>query len=125
MPCGRNAAKVKERILMRRYLAIGLVLVVLLLSGCVNPEKDIVGTWVHTSMTAGATFETTYVFHEDGTGTITNMFSVKFTYTITGDQIEITTTTPVATNTETYTFAFKKDQLTLTGAKDVIVLVKQ
>ena len=110
---------------MRKFLAVMLVLVLVGLSGCVNPEKAIVGTWVHTSTVMGAEFETTYVFNADGTGTITNMFSVKFTYTFADDKLLITTTTLGTSNTESYTFAFEKDQLILTGSKDVIILDKR
>lgn len=110
---------------MRKILASALVIsMILVLCACATPEKSIVGTWKSQSSVLGIVTETTYTFNEDGTGSLTNVFSVDFTYSFSEDKLLITTSTLGIENTEEYTFKFSGDTLVLTGAKETLHLEK-
>ena len=110
---------------MKVKSAIALVLVLAcLLCACGVSQRSLVGSWKYQQTVLGVVTETTYVFNEDGTGTIKNIVDVNFTYTLTEDQLEITTTVLGISATESYTVRFEGGQLILSNEKDTMRLEK-
>jgi hypothetical protein len=109
---------------MRRVLSFVLVLVlVAAMCGC-SPEKAIVGTWTSKNTVLGVVTETTYVFRADGTGERSGLLTTAFTYTITEDALELTTSVMGLEHKESYAYRFEGKKLTLTGGNEPIVLEK-
>lgn len=111
---------------MKKIVAFMLVTVIALsLFACAAPEKAIVGSWkTQSKVLDSVTIETTYTFNEDGTGSLSNVIDIAFTYSIEGDKLSITTTTLGIENTEEYFFDLQGSKLTLTDAKNTIELEK-
>ena len=113
---------------MKKTVSLILVVlsVVLLLTGCMKPEKKIIGTWNGEATLLGVVAEYSFTFNEDGTGKMsTGMdIGVSMTYTISDTQLDITTSVLGINSTKTYTYAFDKNTLTLNDGSDSIVLTK-
>lgn len=109
---------------LTRKLVILLVTVLLLtatLCACSSAEKDILGTWEHSTTTLGITTSTTFTFNEDGTGTKTTLLDVvatEFTYEIKDDTLIVTTNVLGIKDATVYRFAIDGDKLTLTDNSD-------
>ena len=109
---------------MKKVFAFLLaVLMVAGLCAC-SPEKSIVGSWKHQTTVLGVVTETVYTFNEDGTGKISSVVDVSFTYEFSDDKLLITTSTLGIKNTEEYSYEFSGSKLALTGDKDTISLEK-
>ncbi len=110
---------------MRKILSVSLVVVmVFMLCACMAPEKAIVGVWKSQTTVLGVVTEVSYTFNEDGTGVLSNVLDLAFTYSFSGDKLLITTSALGIENTEEYTYELKWDTLTLTGEKDTVELKK-
>lgn len=110
---------------MRKMLACLLVVVIVIgLCSCAAPEKSIVGTWKNQTTVLGIVTETTYTFNEDGTGIISNVLDISFTYSCYSEKLLITTSVLGIENTETYSYDFNGDKLLLIGENDIIELVR-
>ena len=109
---------------MRKVLSLVLVFVlVAAMCGC-SPEKAIEGTWKSRNTVLGVVTETTYVFRADGTGERSGLLTTAFTYTITEDALELTTSVMGLEHKESYAYRFEGKKLTLTGGNEPIVLEK-
>lgn len=110
---------------MKRAIAALLVMVlVLTLCSCASPEKAIVGTWKSQNTVLGVVTETKYVFNEDGTGTMTNIIDIGFTYAFVDEKLVITTETLGIQSSTEYTYQFDGSKLTLRNDNDTINLEK-
>ena len=110
---------------MKRILSILLLVAITIsLFACSLPEISIMGTWKHTSTVLGVVTESTYTFNEDGTGKISGVLDIEFTYAFSKEELFITTSTLGIENTEKYAFEFKEDKLVLTSGKKTLELVK-
>lgn len=110
---------------MKRILScLALFAVVMGLYACSMAQISIVGTWTHTSSILGIETESTYTFNDDGTGKISGVLDVDFTYAFSKDELFITTNTLGIELTEKYTFEFKEDKLILTSGNTTMELVK-
>lgn len=110
---------------MRKIAALVLVVVmVFMLSACLAPKLAIVGTWKSEETVLGVVTQTSYTFNEDGTGEMTGVLTVPFTYIFTEDKLCITTKVIGIENTTSYTYQFSGKKLTLTGEKETLVLEK-
>jgi len=110
---------------MKVRSCIALVLVVAcLLCACGVSQRSLVGTWKYQQTVLGVVTETTYVFNEDGTGTVKNIVDVDFTYTLTDDQLTITTTVLGISGTETYTVSFDGGKLVMANGTETLYLEK-
>ena len=112
---------------MKKILAVVLVAVLALAFCACFPEKQIIGTWKNQETVLGVVVETTYVFNEDGTGTMSvgNVVPVELEYSFKDDKLNITVNTLGIKTTTEYSFDFKGDELTLTNGSNSIKLVKQ
>ena len=75
-------------------LLMALLMLTAVFSACSSAEKDILGTWEHSTTTLGITTSTTFTFNDDGTGTKTTLVdvvAVDFTYEIKDDTLIVTT----------------------------------
>ncbi|MBE6916698.1 MAG: hypothetical protein E7470_02160 [Ruminococcaceae bacterium] len=109
---------------MRKAIAAVLVLVLVLSLSACTPQKKVLGTWKHQSNVFGIVTETLYTFNEDGTGTMSTLVDIAFTYTIDDNVLRITTTVLEMSHTDTYTYQFDGDKLTLTGDNETLELTK-
>lgn len=110
---------------MKRVFCILMICVFAVnLFACSLPEISVVGTWKHTSTVLGVVTESTYTFNEDGTGKISGVLDVDFTYAFSKEELFITTTTLGIEFTEKYSFEFKEDKLILKSDKKALELVK-
>lgn len=115
---------------MKKKIAATLILVTMVLvifASCATPAKQIVGTWESETSILGVETKTTYVFNEDGTGSITTVLDLKtdITYSITDEKLTITMNTlGIETDTQ-YTYDFEGDTLTLVGNGMTITMTKQ
>lgn len=105
-------------------ILIALAMMLSLLCACSTPEKEIVGSWKNQKTVLGIVTETLYTFNEDGTGTISGIVSVAFTYSFADEKLTIKTEALGIENTETYSYQFDKDSLILTGESETINLEK-
>lgn len=110
---------------MRKIIVSVLaVMMALVLCSCVSPEKSIVGTWKSQNTVLGIVTETTYIFNEDGSGKLSNVLDIDFTYSFSEDKLLITTSALGIENTTEYSFAFDGNKLVLTSDSDTIELEK-
>lgn len=115
----------EKGVIMKKILSVLLVCVlVVTMASCTFPEVSVVGTWKHTSTVLGVVTESTYTFNEDGTGKISGVLDVDFTYAFSKEELFITTSPLGIEITEKYTFEFKEDKLILTNGKTTLELVK-
>lgn len=110
---------------MKKILAVVLVMALGLAVCACTPQKQIVGTWKNQETVLGVVVETTYVFNEDGTGTMKSVVPIEFEYSFDNDKLLITTNTLGIKNTTEYTFDFSGKILTLTEGGNSIKLVKE
>ena len=109
---------------MRKIVSVFLILVLVLsLCACSN-EQRIVGTWKHQATILGVVTESTYEFKEDGTGVLTGVLPIEFTYEFVDSELHITTNTLGLENTTKYTFEFSGDKLTLKSGDTTMELIK-
>lgn len=109
---------------MRKVIAAALVVVIMLSLCACSPKQKILGTWSHQESVLGITTETIYTFNDDGTGVMSSLVDISFTYTIDKDVLCITTSMFELSHTDTYTYAFDGDKLTLTGNNETLELTK-
>lgn len=110
---------------MRKIVSFTLVIVmVFMLSACLAPKVTIVGTWKSEETVLGVVTQTKYTFKEDGTGEISGVLTVPFTYAFVEDKLCITTKVIGIESTDTYTYQFAGKKLTLVGEKETLVLEK-
>ena len=97
-----------------------------LFTGCMKPEKEIIGTWNGEASILGVVAEYSFTFNEDGTGKMTTALDigVSMTYTITDDKLSVTTSLLGIDNTTVYSYSFGKGTLTLNDGERSIVLTK-
>lgn len=114
---------------MKKAISVLLVFacVITVFAACGKPEKKILGTWSGESNVLGVVAEYSFTFNEDGTGKMTAALDigVAMTYTIDGDQLNITTSVLGISNTKTYTYAFDGDKLILNDGSNQITLTKE
>ncbi len=110
---------------MKKILVVLLVVALGIAACACMPEKQIIGTWKNQETVLGVVVETTYVFKEDGTGTMTSVVPIDFEYSFSEDKLLITTNTLGIKNTTEYTFDFSGKELTLTEGGNSIKLVKE
>ncbi|MBR2043038.1 MAG: hypothetical protein IJ946_01725 [Clostridia bacterium] len=109
---------------MKKFLAIFLsVLIVFGVCAC-SAEKSIIGTWKYQTTVLGVVTETSYTFNEDGTGKVSTVLDVAFTYKFENDKLCLTITTFGIENTEEYDYEFKGNSLILTDSDGSITLEK-
>lgn len=113
----------------KKFVAVLLMVTVVLMlfASCATPEKQILGTWESVDSVLGVETTTTYVFNDDGTGSITSVLDLKFdiTYSITDEKLTITANTLGMESNSEYTYDFEGNTLTLIGNGETIVLTKK
>ena len=110
---------------MKKIVAAVLVAVMVLgLCACSISSKAIIGTWKNQTTVLGVVTETVYTFNEDGTGNLSNVVDMPFTYSFSDDKLLITMTVLGISTTEEYTYEFGVNKLTLTKGDETIVLEK-
>lgn len=108
---------------MRRAIASLLIIVLLVgLCACGLQELRVVGTWKHKSNVLGVATETTYVFENDGTGTMTNVLDIPFTYSFSEGKLLITTSVLGIESTQEYSLSFDGDKMIMSGKSETLVL---
>ena len=105
-----------------------LILSLVSIASCGNSEL-IIGTWKAQTSVIGDTVETTFVFNEDGTGSmgIAPDISVPMTYKLSRGTLAVTTSVFGLKNTIKYSVSFDGDNMTLTNladANEVLSFVK-
>lgn len=110
-------------IIMKKISVIAVLLVIACLV-CSCATKSVVGTWSHKDNVLGVVTETVYVFNEDGTGSMKNVIETKFTYTVEGNALTITTKPLGIEVVDEYTFGFEGGKLCLTKDSKTITLEK-
>ena len=77
---------------MRKIVAFGLLLTLLLFLCSCGLENAIVGTWTSEETVLGITAKTSYTFEKDGTGSVSTVLDVNvpFTYTVEKNTLTIT-----------------------------------
>ena len=102
-----------------------LIIAVVLTVSCGAAER-IVGTWKNQNTVLGVVVETTYVFNEDGTGSIGALLDIpiNMTYVVEKDVLTITYNTLGVETIIEYTVAFSGETLTLTNDSETITLKK-
>ena len=108
---------------MKRLIALVLV-VACLLCACGVSQRSLVGSWKYQTTVLGVVTETIYVFNEDGTGTMDSIVDLNFTYTLSEDQLEITTTVLGISDTKSYTVSFDGGKLVMADGTDTMYLEK-
>lgn len=109
---------------MKKVLGIFIAVCILVVSfaGCAAiSEKLIVGEWTANTSILGISTETTYVFNEDGTGSLSTVMGIEIAidYTIDEENLIIITDTPALQKTFKYVYEFEEDNLVLTDADGV------
>ena len=112
---------------MKKVVSIVLVVLMLvcLMASC--SAGKLTGTWSRQYTVLGIVTEETFVFNEDGTGTMTTVLGIdmNMTYTAEDGKLIITfNTLGIETNTE-YTYKFDKGNLLLTADGETLEFVKQ
>ncbi|MBR2867828.1 MAG: hypothetical protein IKB88_02020 [Clostridia bacterium] len=109
---------------MKKVLSVVIAVCVLIVSfaGCTAiSEKLIVGEWTANTSILGVSTKTTYLFNEDGTGSISTVMGIEIAvdYTIDEETLIIITDTPALQKTFKYTYEFEDDTLVLTDTDGV------
>ena len=103
-----------------------VVCVCMLFAGCEKPAQKILGTWNGEANFLGVVTNYSFTFNEDGTGKMTTALDigVSMTYTLTDENVSITTSLLGIENTTVYTYEFNENTLTLNDGERTIVLTK-
>ena len=111
---------------MRRIAALLLVLGLVLSFAACSAEQKIVGTWKNQTTAMGVVVETTYTFHEDGTGTLSTILvpSMDFTYKVSDDVLTIRADVLGIGGSVDYQLTFDGDQMTMTSTGESLTLTK-
>lgn len=109
----------------KALICILLIITVILTASCTTAER-IIGTWKNQTSVLGVVVETTYVFNEDGTGTVGTLLDIPLdmTYTLDGDILTVTTSTLGVETVTQYTVSFDGDSLVLANDNETITLNK-
>ena len=111
---------------MRKAVAMILIAAVVIGLAACSAEQKILGTWKNQTSALGVVVETTYTFREDGTGTLSTFLvsGLEFTYSISGEELIISTGILGMESQTKYQISFRGDELTMTSEGEALTLVK-
>ncbi|MBE6813055.1 MAG: hypothetical protein E7523_09255 [Ruminococcaceae bacterium] len=97
-------------------LLVAVILVCTLAFAACSAEEKIIGTWTSQQTTLGVVTESSIVFNEDGTGSVSGLLGLtgNMTYVINENIMTVTYNIFGVESTKNYTFEIKGDTLTLT-----------
>ena len=97
-------------------LLVAVILVCTLAFAACSAQDKIIGTGTSQQTTLGVVTESSIVFHEDGTGSVSGLLGItgNMTYVINDDVLTVTFNVFGVETTKNYTFAIKGDTLSLT-----------
>lgn len=110
---------------MKKVVATLLLMAMaLMFCFCAVPEKSIVGEWTSKVTVLGVVTETTYTFNDDGTGSISNVLDIAFTYAFEDEKLVMTMSILGMESSIEYDYSFKGDTLVLTSEGESVTLEK-
>ena len=107
-------------------LLAAVILVCSLAFAACSAQDKIVGTWKAQQTTLGVVTESTLVFKEDGTGSVSGLLGITgdITYLIADSNITITYKVLGVETVKAYQFTLKGDTLTLTADSTTITYTR-
>lgn len=108
-------------------LLVAVILVCTLAFAACSAQDKIVGTWTSQQTTLGVVTESSIVFNEDGSGSVTGLLGLtgNMTYVINENIITVTYNILGVETTKNYSFAVKGDTLTLTEDATTVTYTRQ
>ena len=114
---------------MKRKISVVLIcalFVSLFAFAACSAEDKIVGTWTSQQTTLGVVTESTLIFNEDGTGSVSGLLGITgaMTYVITDNTITLTYDILGIETVKSYTFAIEKESLSLTEGANTVTFTR-
>ncbi len=107
-------------------LLFAVILVCTFAFAACSAEDKIIGTWTSQQTTLGVVTESSVVFNEDGTGSVSGLLGLtgNMTYAINENVLTVTYNIFGVESTKTYTFEIKGDTLNLTEGTTTVTYTR-